>query len=220
MFNSVLAANLLDEADGLRDSTRRVVFQPKGQGKKEKYLGVARSFDAQVELRIDREHEFPFHVLEASDLAIVHPQPLAVSKRMTVRLLDGGTRRRTDVREHQPGPDVFGDLAQISIIPDRVNTLEKGGNAAVVVPADSESIAVRGVRPKTRVKTLIKQRMLRLVQQVTDVEGGSGIGEPAAHGLSPIVQRRRSSNLMRERTRKISRETRSFSGRTSRSTSP
>ena len=57
------------------------------------------------------------------------------------------------------------------------------GVVAVAVPADAEAVAVRRLRAQLRVQALVDERVLRLVEQLLDQDGRSGVGEPAAHGV-------------------------------------
>jgi hypothetical protein len=51
--------------------------------------------------------------MEVGDEPVVHPQPLAVSERVAVRLLYRRAGRGADVREDEPGADVARELAQV-----------------------------------------------------------------------------------------------------------
>jgi hypothetical protein len=93
-----------------------------------------------------------------------------------------GPRRCTDVREDQARPDLRRDLAQVAVVPHRIDALEQGRSVPLTVPSDPKPIAVRRVRTEMRVQALVDQGMFRFVEQVAEQDRRSRISEPAAHG--------------------------------------
>ena len=96
-------ADLLDEADRARHGGGRILLEPEGQGEEEEDLGVARSADEGIELRIDGQHELALDLGETAICAVVHPEPFAVPEGMAVGVLDRRAGRRPDMGEdHAP----------------------------------------------------------------------------------------------------------------------
>ncbi len=62
---------------------------------------------------------------------------------MAIGLLYGGSRGCADVCKHQPRSNVPRELAEISIIPGRLNAPVKSGKFGFAIPTDAEPIAVR-----------------------------------------------------------------------------
>src|SRR5206468_12572071 len=77
------------------------------------------------------------------DEAVVHPEPLAVPKRMHVRLLDRAARRGANVREEERRRDARRELAQVAVVPGRVRAAVHPRRLSVLVPTDAEPVAVR-----------------------------------------------------------------------------
>jgi hypothetical protein len=66
------------------------------------------------------------------------------------------------VREEQMRTDVAGELAQVLVIPGRLDAAEHPGDRAGVVPADAEPVAVGRLGPEPGVQALVDQRMDRV----------------------------------------------------------
>src|SRR5262249_5231517 len=73
------------------------------------------------------------------------------------------------------------DLSKVSVVPRRFDAVEDAGLVAEAVPADTESVPVGRLRPHRRVKALIDERVVRLVEQVLDQDRLAGVCEPATH---------------------------------------
>ena len=146
VLDAVLAARLLDEPDRLGDRARRIVLEPEGEREVEEGLGIGRALDLREERGIDGDLKVALNRVELADRAVVLPEPAAVPERMAVRLLDRGAGRRADVREDEAGHGVGGDLLQVALVPGGLDAVVDGGRVADAVPADPESVAVRGRR--------------------------------------------------------------------------
>jgi hypothetical protein len=92
----------------------------------------------------------------------VHEQPAAVAERVAVGLLDGRPDRRADVRQEQVRTDVTGELAQVLVIPGRLDAAEDPGNRRGVIPADAEPVAVGRLGSQPGMQPPVDQRMDRV----------------------------------------------------------
>jgi len=115
---------------------------------------------------IDRQHQVPLDRREAVDEPVVHPQPAAVPERMTVRLLNGRPDRRPDVREEQVRTHVTRELAQVLVIPRRLDAAKDPWGRRGVIPADAEPIAVGRLGPEPGVQALVDQRVDRGIEHI------------------------------------------------------
>ena len=66
---------------------------------------------------------------------------------MAVGLLNGRPDRRADMREEQMRTDVPGELAQVLVIPGRLDAAEDPGDRCGVIPADAEPVPVGRLAP-------------------------------------------------------------------------
>ena len=73
------------------------------------------------------------------------------------------------------------ELAQVAVVPGRLDAVEDAGVVADAVPADAEAVAVGRLGPQPRVQALVDQRVLRPVQQLLDQDRRAGVCEPATH---------------------------------------
>jgi hypothetical protein len=76
---------------------------------------------------------------------------------------------------------VPGELAQVAVVPGRLDALEEAGFAALSVPAVAEAVAVGRLGAELGVEALIDQRMGGLVEEFLQQDRRARIGEPAAH---------------------------------------
>ena len=105
------------------------------------------ALDLGIQRFADHEHEVPLDRREVADEPVVHPQPAAVAERMAVGLLNGRPDRRADMREEQMRTDVPGELAQVLVIPGRLDAAEDPGDRCGVIPADAEPVPVGRLAP-------------------------------------------------------------------------
>src|SRR5215212_10840746 len=130
---------LLNEANHLFYRARRVVLQTERKREVEEQLRICRSLDTRVQRLMDGKREVAFHPQELAHEAVVNPEPAAVAKRVAISLLNGRSRRGTDVREEERCFDASGDLAQVAIIPGRRDASEEGRRVGdTSVPADTK----------------------------------------------------------------------------------
>jgi hypothetical protein len=158
----------LDEPDGARDRVRRVVGQAEGERQVEQDLGVGLALDLGKQRFVDREHQVPLDRREAVDESVVHEQPPVMAERVAVGLLDRGPDRRADVREEQVRADVTRELAQVLVIPGRLDAAEDPRSRRGVIPADTEPVAVGRLGPQLGVQALVNQRMNRGVEHIRE----------------------------------------------------
>src|SRR3954462_10673681 len=81
------------------------------------------------------------------------------------------------------------EVAQVAVVPGRLDPAVDARRALFVVPADPDAVTVRGLGAELRMEALVDQRVLRLVEQVVDPYGRPGVCEPAAH-VSLLLFRR------------------------------
>ena len=89
------------------------------------------------------------------------------------------------MREDQAGADVPGKVAQVPIVPGRLDALERARRFGLPVPADAEAVAVRRLGSEPRVQALVDQRMGGLVEELLQQNRRPRVREPAAHVVSP-----------------------------------
>ena len=82
---------------------------------------------------------------------------------MAVGLLDGRADRCPNVREKQTRGDVTGELAQVLVVPGRLDAVEHARLGLLVVPADPKAVTVGRLRTELRVEALVDQRVGRRV---------------------------------------------------------
>jgi hypothetical protein len=64
------------------------------------------------------------------------------------------------------------DLAQVSVVPGRLDASEDGGGLAIrVIPSDPEAVAVCGINAQASMAALVDEGVLRLVEQLLDEDG-------------------------------------------------
>jgi hypothetical protein len=114
---------------------------------------------------VDDESEFALDAAEIVHEAVVDPEPAAVAERMAVGLLDCRPRRGADVREEEWQIDVASDLAQIAVVPGRLDASEDSGCFGVcAVLSDAEAVPVSGLDAEACVEALIDQGVVGLVE--------------------------------------------------------
>ena len=163
--DAVRVAGRLDEADHAGDRGRRVVLQTEREREVEHQLRVGRALDLRVERRVDGEREVSLGVVEAVEEAVVHEQPAAVPERVAVRLLDRRPRGGADVREDEPRAELARELAQVAVVPGRLDAVEDAGCVGLVVPAHAEAIAVCCFGAHRRVQALVHQGVSRRIER-------------------------------------------------------
>ncbi len=163
----------------------RVVLEPEREREVEHDLGVGRALDRREQRLVDREHQLTPNAVELADEPVVHPEPVAVAEGVRVRLLDRRPRGRADVREEERRGDPGGDLAQVAVVPRRMDAAVDPRRLALLVPTDAEAVAVRRRRALPRVQALVDQRAVALDQQLLEPDRRSRVGEPATHVSYP-----------------------------------
>ena len=87
-------------------------------------------------------------------------------ERVAVRLLNGRPDRRANVGEEKRRGHVARELAQVLVIPGRLGAVEDPGGGRGIIPANAESVAVRGLGPELGVQALVDQRVDRGVEHL------------------------------------------------------
>ena len=182
MLDAVTAAGLFDEADHLLDCADGVALEPEGEGEVEHRLRVGGAFNRGKERVVDREHELTPQPRELSDQSVVHPQPAPVPEGVRVGLLDRRPCRGADVGEEEVRRDPGGELAQVPVVPGRMDAAVEPRRVAVVVPADAETVPVRRRRAQPRVQALVDQRAVALEQQLLEPDRRPRVRKPTTHG--------------------------------------
>src|SRR5215216_1021217 len=169
---AVTTAHLFDEADRPLHGRRWILLQAERERQVEQQLGICRSLDGGKQGLVYRKRELALEAGEVTHEAVVDPQPLAVAERVAVGLLDRRARRGADVGEEERSVDVARDLAQVAVVPGRLDGAEDGRDFGMgTVPADSEAVAVCGVDAETGVEALVYEGVVRLVEQLLDEDG-------------------------------------------------
>ena len=109
--------------------------------------------------------------------------PIAMAERMTVRPGGRRTGGGADMGEKQSCADLFGKVAQIFVIPGRMDIAEHAGVGVIGIPANAKPVAI-GDRPAALgAQALLDQRVLRFEQNGIEAKRGSAIGKPTAHKI-------------------------------------
>jgi hypothetical protein len=96
----------------------------------------------------------------------VDPEPPAISERVTVGLLDGRAGGGPDVGQEERRLDVAGKLAQVALVPGRLNAVKHRRCVdTCVVPADTEAIPVGRLHAQAGVKALVYEGVVGPVEQ-------------------------------------------------------
>src|SRR3954451_5136035 len=103
---------------------------------------------------------------------------------MAVTALHRCTGRCPNMSEERSGAYLGCDLAQVPVVPRRLNALEDGRLDALAVPANPEAVAIGRFNPELGVQALVDDRMVRAEQQLVGDDRVSRIGHPSTHGLS------------------------------------
>ena len=186
VVDPVPAPGLLDQPDRPRHGRQRVVDQAEREGEVEEDLGVGRALDLPEERRVDGERQVALDRPEAFQVAVVHPEPAAVPERVAVGLLHRGAGGGADVGEDAPRGDVTGQVAQVAVVPRRLDAVEDPWRVPVAVPPHAEAVPVRLLSAEPGVQALHDQRVLRLVEQVLQEHRRAGVGEPSAHRATSL----------------------------------
>lgn len=120
----VLVANGLHHLYRLRHAAHRVLLQPQAEGEVEEHLRVGRSLDVRVPRRVDGEREVALDRCEVGQCPVVHEEPVRISERVTVRLLDRRGRGGAHVAEEQRRLDRVGQLAEVLVVPCRFGAVK------------------------------------------------------------------------------------------------
>src|SRR5215213_7755054 len=138
--------NVLDKANHPLDGLRRIIFQAESERQVEQHLGIGRSLHVRIQRLVHSEREIALYAMEVAYEAVVNPQPRAVAEGVAVGLLDGRARGGSDVGEEQRRVYVASDLAEVSVVPGRLDTSEDGRGLGIrVIPSDPEAVAVGGI---------------------------------------------------------------------------
>jgi hypothetical protein len=173
----------LDKTRHARDGRHRSVLQPETHGQKEHGLRVRRAFQRGEELRIDGHEQIAPYQRKVLDHAVVHEHPAPVAERMAVGLLHRRMRCRANMRKKHGRRHGARQLAQVVIVPGRLDAaIAKRHVVRVLVPAQSEAIAIGRRRSESRMQALVDQRMARVEQHCFQGNRIAGIGQPATHG--------------------------------------
>ena len=87
--------------------------------------------------------------------------------------------------------DLFGEGAQVRVVPGGQHFAEHAGLGLEAVPADAETVAIGARLALEALETLLDQRVVRLEDQVLEKDRVAPIGNPAAHLLSPQTSQMR-----------------------------
>jgi hypothetical protein len=177
-------AGRLDEPDRPLERADRVLVEAERQRELEDHLGVRRPLDVGEQLRVDAEHEIAPDLLQVGDESVVHEEPPAVPERVAVRLLDRRADGGTNVREEQRRLDVTRELAQVRVRPRRRDAAVDPRTVTGAVPAQTEPVAVRGLRAQPRVQALVDDPVLGLEEQLVHEHVLTQPRHPAAHVVS------------------------------------
>ena len=117
--------------------------------------------------------------------AVVHEQPVLVSERVAVRLLDRRTAGSAHVREEQRTPHGAADLAQVLVVPRRLDAAEDGGRRSATrilgIPPESEAVTVDRLGAERRVQRHRDDGVLRVEDERGGLQRLPGVGQPTAH---------------------------------------
>src|SRR5215212_5047481 len=184
MLDTGLSADLLHVPHGPFDPAEWILPQAERESEEEQRLRVGRSLDAGIQRRINRHQQISFDLVEAADGAVVHPKPLFVTEGMAVGALHRRSRRGSDVGKQNRRANLARKLAEILVIPRRLDVLEQRRSGAVAVPPDAETIAVGGGGTHTRVQALVDQRVRRTKEHVLHQDRVAGVSHPSTHEQS------------------------------------
>src|SRR5215216_5423768 len=172
VLRAMTMPNVLHKADPLLDGRRRIIFQAESERQVEQHLRIGRSLHVRIQRLVHGEREIALYEVEVAYEAVVNPQPLAVTEGVAVGLLDSRARGGSDVGEEQRRVYVARDLAQVSVVPGRLDASEDGGALAIrVIPSDPEAVAVCGIDAQASMAALVDEGVLRLVEQLLDEDG-------------------------------------------------
>src|SRR5207247_8929572 len=106
------------------------------------------------------------HLWELADQPVVQPEPVPVTERVRVRLLDRRACGGADVREEERRRDPGRKLLQVAVVPRGMGAAVNPWRLVLAVPADAEAVAVRRRRAHPRVQALVDQRVVALEEQL------------------------------------------------------
>jgi hypothetical protein len=177
VLRAVTVPDLLDMPDHPLDCRRRVLFQAKRERQIEKQLGIRRSLHIWIQRFVHGERQLSLYAMEVAHEAVVDPKPAAVTEGVAVGLLDGGAGGGADVREEDGRLDVACYLAQVAVVPGRLDAVEVGRGFGIgAVLTDSETVIVCGRHAQAGVEALVDQGVVRLVEQLLEEDRGARVG--------------------------------------------
>ena len=92
------------------------------------------------------------------------------------------------MREEERRRDVRRELAQVAVVPGRLDALVQARQPSQLgVPADTKAVAVRRCRSLAGVQALVDQRVLSPEDEGLDRNWVTVVGKPTAHGILPSV---------------------------------
>jgi len=125
----------------------------------------------------------------------VDEEPLAVAKRVAVRLLHRRAGSGSHMGQEERGLDLGGQMTEIVIVPGRLRVAIHPGEVSVAIPSHAETVAVGRGLARIGGKALVDQRVLRLEDELFEKQGGSRVRQPSTHGAtsSPGIRCQRDS---------------------------
>ena len=181
-FNPGVGACSLDPTDRPRQCGWRIVLQSIGERQVKQGLRVGGALDVGEEAGADVKLQLALDPMEFGDGSVVLEQPPAVLEGMAVSLLDRGAGGGPHVGEEHGRFHVVGQVTQVGVVPRRLDVAIHCRRTFIAVPADAESVAVRGLNVLPGVPRLVDQRVIRPGDEVAEKKRWSGISEPSAHG--------------------------------------
>src|SRR3546814_7818642 len=106
---------------------------------------------------------------------------------MAIGFLGRGVGGRSDVRHEQRRLDGAGRLAQVAVVPGRMDAAVaiRWLGRIPAVPAHAEAVAVGGGGAQARMQALVDKRMPSLENHGLEFQRTTGISHPAAHKNAP-----------------------------------
>jgi hypothetical protein len=87
--------------------------------------------------------------------------------------------------EEQRRLELVRQALEVAVVPCRHDLVIGAGNVALAVPADAEAVAV-GADPRLAgMQALLDERILRLEEQLLQIDRRPAIGQPSAHRHPP-----------------------------------
>src|SRR3546814_17025094 len=101
---------------------------------------------------------------------------------MAIGFLGRRVGGRADVRHEQRRPDGAGRLAQVAVVPGRMDAAVPVRQFVrfMDVPAQAEAVAVGGGGAQARMQALVAEGMQSLEKHGAELQGTTGTGNPTA----------------------------------------